>query len=391
MGNNQDRDTVAIMGCTGSGKTTFVNLVSGSTLRVGDGLESCTTKVQISRPFELNNRHVELIDTPGFDDTTKSDADILNMIATYLCDTYREGKKLAGVIYLHRISDFRFGGVATRNFKMFRELCGETTLKNVVIVTTMWSEVAAAKGAARETELATNTKFFKSAIDKQALLLRHDNTLSSAQRILSHIIHNQPLSLRIQEEVVTEGKDISQTAAGEELGRELAAQTRKFQAEMSALQAQTNAAIREKDEETRKELEEERLNLRNQMNKAQMDMNKLMSNFKADNQQMERRLKSMEEEHERDRAYLERQLVEATARVEREAAARAKQQAAANREAAATRANREAAAANARAEQDAAATRLNQLRYPVCQTTIYPYWGPWGPGYTWTQNYYYQQ
>lgn len=265
---------------------------------------------------------------------------------------YRAGKKLAGVIYLHRISDFRFGGVATRNFKMFRELCGETTLKNVVIVTTMWGEVALARGTAREVELATNTKFFKSAIDKQALLLRHDNTFSNAQSILCHIIHNRPLSLRIQDEVVTEGKDISQTAAGEELGRELAAQTRKFQAEMSALQEQTNAAIKEKDEETRMELEQERQNLRDQMNKAQMDMNKLMSNFQADNQQMERRLRSMEEEHERDRAHLERQLAEAT---------RAKQEA----DAANTRAEEKAAAARARAKQEDAEEKLNQLQYPI--------------------------
>ena len=275
---------------------------------------------------------------------------------------YREGKKLAGVIYLHRISDFRFGGVATRNFKMFRELCGEKTLKNVVIVTTMWGEVTPAKGAAREAELATNTKFFKSAIDKQALLLRHDNTLSSAQSILCRIIHNQPLSLRIQDEVVTEGKDISQTAAGEELGRELAEQTRKFQAEMSALQEQTNAAIREKDEETRMELEEGRQNLRNQMMKAQMDMNKLVSNFQADNQQMERRLRSAEEKYERDRADLERQLEIATTRAEE--AARAKEAAAArDKEAAAARHAKKVAAA--RAEQDAAAARLNQHQYPI--------------------------
>jgi hypothetical protein len=43
--------------------------------------------VQVSVPFEVDGQLVELIDTPGFDDTTKSDADILNMIATYLCDT----------------------------------------------------------------------------------------------------------------------------------------------------------------------------------------------------------------------------------------------------------------------------------------------------------------
>ena len=40
--------------------------------------------------------------------------------------------KLSGVIYMHRISDFKMGGISRRNFHMFRSLCGEKTLKNVV-------------------------------------------------------------------------------------------------------------------------------------------------------------------------------------------------------------------------------------------------------------------
>ena len=36
-------------------------------------------------PFEVDSRLVELIDTPGLDDMTMSDTDILNMIAVYLC------------------------------------------------------------------------------------------------------------------------------------------------------------------------------------------------------------------------------------------------------------------------------------------------------------------
>jgi hypothetical protein len=89
------------MGATGSGKTTvrtlrnyglnryqihlqFINFASGSDLRVSGGLQSCTNIVQVAQPFMLNNRSVTLIDTPGFDDTTKSDSDILSMIAAFL-------------------------------------------------------------------------------------------------------------------------------------------------------------------------------------------------------------------------------------------------------------------------------------------------------------------
>lgn len=62
----------------------FINLISGSDLRVGGGLESCTSSVQMAQVFELDGRSVTLIDTPGFDDTSKSDSEILRMIAAFL-------------------------------------------------------------------------------------------------------------------------------------------------------------------------------------------------------------------------------------------------------------------------------------------------------------------
>ena len=90
------------MGATGSGKTSvssvglaitignsfnflqFINLASGSNLRVGTGLDSCTAEVQLANKFTLDGRSVTLIDTPGFDDTVLSDSDILEMIAAFL-------------------------------------------------------------------------------------------------------------------------------------------------------------------------------------------------------------------------------------------------------------------------------------------------------------------
>lgn len=65
----------------------FINIVSGSNLRIGRGLQSCTSVIQIARPFNMDGRTINLIDTPGFDDTTKSDADVLRMIAAFLATT----------------------------------------------------------------------------------------------------------------------------------------------------------------------------------------------------------------------------------------------------------------------------------------------------------------
>lgn len=68
--------------------TQFINLASGSNLREGAGLESCTNQVQTSAPFYVGRQQVVLIDTPGFDDTTLTDTDVLKLIAAYLVATY---------------------------------------------------------------------------------------------------------------------------------------------------------------------------------------------------------------------------------------------------------------------------------------------------------------
>ena len=59
-------------------------MASGSGLRIGTNLQSCTAEVQLGDEFILDGHPVILIDTPGFDDTTKSDTDILQLIAAFL-------------------------------------------------------------------------------------------------------------------------------------------------------------------------------------------------------------------------------------------------------------------------------------------------------------------
>ena len=49
--------------------------------------------------------------------------------STHRLVRYQEGSKLAGIIYIHCISDERFTGMSVCNFRMFRELCGESSLR----------------------------------------------------------------------------------------------------------------------------------------------------------------------------------------------------------------------------------------------------------------------
>ena len=90
----------------------------------------------------------------------------LRITSTDYLARYESGSQLAGIIYVHRISDDRFSGISVRNFKMFQKLCGDSTLKNVILVTNMWGRVEEDVGEAREKELAE--VYFAPALEKGA-------------------------------------------------------------------------------------------------------------------------------------------------------------------------------------------------------------------------------
>ena len=91
---------------------------------------------------------------------------------------------------------------------MFRQLCSDSALQNLVIVTNMWGEVSPEKGQEREQELANNVKFFKNACDRGANMCRHDNTIESAVAILHGIMSKQPVLLGIQDKIVNQSKNL---------------------------------------------------------------------------------------------------------------------------------------------------------------------------------------
>ena len=216
---------------------------------------------------------------------------------------YESGSKLAGVIYIHRISDKRFTGISSRNFKMFRELCGDSSLKNVILVTNMWGEVSKDVGEAREEELTTN--FFKSVLDKGAQLARHHNTAQSAYNIIRSIMKNQPIILQIQRELVDEGKNIINTSAGEAVNKELNEQMRRHEADLKAVQESMMEALKEKDEETRQEMEEETRKIQEQMEKIRMDSEGMASKYDEEKKRMQEEMDRVREEARQERQRVE--------------------------------------------------------------------------------------
>lgn len=276
--------TIAIMGPTGAGKSSLVQLVTGDQkIRIGHDVESETSEIGLARYFEPDGRCITFVDTPGFDDSREgiTDAIILQQIATFLEAEYQDGKKLNGIIYMHRITDPRMGGVTARNLRMFRRLCGSESLKNVVVVTTRWDAlVNETEGVQREKDLMNNPKFFQPLIDAGARFLRHNNTSESAGRIMAQLLGNDPIALQIQVEM-SQGRKLSDTSAGAELGTDLSSLIRSHQVELENLRIELQTAMESKDETWTKGLEDERENLRKEMEKWHEEKRRLEESLDA--------------------------------------------------------------------------------------------------------------
>ncbi|KAF4582668.1 hypothetical protein EYR40_002591 [Pleurotus pulmonarius] len=254
---------IAVMGPTGAGKSSFINMATGNKTGVGHELESYTSSIQIIkfRSLEISMHDIIFVDTPGFDDTHKSDIEILTMVADWLKSTYERNVKLAGILYFHRISDNRMAGTPLKNLHMFEKLCGKTALKNIILTTTMWDEVEGKTGEQREEELKKH--YWKSMISQGSTAMRFENTEQSAWNIIDAIVnsHNERYAVELQEELVDMKQGLPETKAGQELYGKLQALVsrqhdtlQKIRASMKRHDDETIlSALREEYEDLRKQ------------------------------------------------------------------------------------------------------------------------------------------
>lgn len=126
---------------------------------------------------------------------------------------YKKSIKLAGIVYLHKITDNRMSGAPHRNLRMFSQLCGDQGVKKVILVTTMWDKVKIWTGAQREHDLRLN--YWRDMMDKGASVARFRNTHQTAWKIIDIIVQESTTDvLLLQEELVDLKLRLNETKAG---------------------------------------------------------------------------------------------------------------------------------------------------------------------------------
>ncbi|KAK4446665.1 GTPase IMAP family member 4 [Podospora aff. communis PSN243] len=236
-GERPDRTVlIALLGITGAGKTTFARLASGNEdLEVGHSIYPCTQDPQVVT-FTLDNHPILLIDTPGFDDDSRTDVEILEDIARWLAQQgYLKGSdQLDGLIILHPVTVHRLGGQERKRTRLLQNLLGPNAFKRILIATTMWERVKdededSVKRAVKDRE----KDVWHDLVSRGAKLRKHRNNRESAHQLIREIIQISEkygkLEPLIQEELQKDPKMI-RTTAGKSMKKDLEADIQRAKA-----------------------------------------------------------------------------------------------------------------------------------------------------------------
>jgi hypothetical protein len=250
-----------------------------------------TVRVGIHECYLSDNQKLFLVDTPGFDDTYRSDTQVLSEVADWLNRAYTQKILLSGIIYLHRILDVRMGGAAMKNLRMFNKLCGEDSLGSVVLATTFWGNVSKQEGETREAQLKARPDFWKSMIDRGSTVLRQDRGATSAREIVQYLIRKRrPRALDIQKDMVDRHKTLDQTAAGQEVQAELARQRVEYETRMTEIRNEMRQAMALKDREHQDELKKYKAEMDAKLRRVEEDKKLIVSTQRELRDQIERDL-----------------------------------------------------------------------------------------------------
>lgn len=141
-----------------------------------------------------------------------------------------------------------------RNLHMFKRLCGDQNLSNVVLATCQWERVQEADGIERERQLKETHNFWGYMIERGSQIHRHYNNRESALSIIDsltgHNVAKPKIILDIQAQMVDEGKDLASTAAGQAVDDAIAKERQRFAKQIAESQADLKEALAARDRET---------------------------------------------------------------------------------------------------------------------------------------------
>ena len=167
---------------------------------------------------QIGRTEVAVVDCPGFNDTRRSDTEVLAEIAKVLSTQYllQNRLRLRGILWLRDITKTRMDGSDVRTLDLFSQLVGTVAFKHIVLVSTMWDHVDVRhENVAFDRELQLKDDFWRDMIRGGSYTQRFLGSKASAEGIISQLVGNpEAVVLQIQRELIDRNMKLSATAAG---------------------------------------------------------------------------------------------------------------------------------------------------------------------------------
>jgi hypothetical protein len=202
-----------------------------------------------------------LVDTPGFDDTFKSNTLIVSKIKSWLSSSFRSGLRLNAIVYLHRVTDTRVSGTSSDFLQTFKRICGEQAFGNIILATTFWDEISSVElGDRRVKELLTSKGFWAKMTENGSKVVRLRPNDRQRFKLIEYIADKYgKIDLQLQTELATQDSNVLEMSKVDDkvqkFMKEMEEKTEKLRNER--LEANRESEIKYQKERQQRQLEQQ--------------------------------------------------------------------------------------------------------------------------------------
>ena len=160
---------------------------------------------------------VELIDTPGFDDSGHNDGDTLFKMTDWLMQSYKSNVLLNGVIYMEPVTETRAGKSKRERIALVKSIIGSQFMNQVVIGSSMWDTGNRLCQKNEDNRVQNNALWGDMVGPGKATVKHFENTRASTTDIIRHFMDASrfpPRALLLQTELAHNDGVLKNTTAG---------------------------------------------------------------------------------------------------------------------------------------------------------------------------------
>ena len=200
-------------------------------------------------------------------------------------------------------------GTALRNFKMFKELCGEGFYENLVLGTTCWRLLKedAANVERREADLKDKGGFWHPMIAKGSLYERIPEEQGAAREVVSKLAAKQPAFLKSQNEMGEEGLFPEKVSAAKTLNEDMEKLREENEKNMRLVREDLERQRRDREKTLKAEHERQKRQREELLREQEGERERLLRLEQDREAQPQREMRALEEQLRRTRLEEERQ------------------------------------------------------------------------------------